>query len=499
MYTQNFQRRSDLTLSVRLFIAYLMICQPHRGLVPKLCDKYSVSRTFIYNLRKKYISIDENPVSVVEMSAELSKELSVSLLLSLRMEGKCSIESIHTIMTRLGYCCNSVGFISEKLHEVGAQLGKNLESGHVGGLKYVLCCDEIFAKNRPILVSVDPISLQILRIELSEKRESASWEAHWESLLEQGYTPIYIAKDEGTALSAAHEKTFPDAAYQSDTFHAVAHRLGLEYRKLEKSAYNAIETEYNCLYLWEKAQSDECFNKRETKYIAAKKVSDEAIDLFDKFEFLYHCLLSCFQVFDDKGKLKDLSKTTGDFDTALQYLKSLDRVGINKQVKSIEACQKNLFHFMLIAQNIVAQLAQTMDKESVEKFCLAWQTQKNHQKIKGNPARKHALKRKESYLLAEVKGMTGEQYQSTKDSTYALLDQIVQSSAAVEGLNSILRPYLNTAKNNVTQEFLNLFMFYHNHRRFYAGKRKGKTPNELFTGKPQTMDWLELIRQRIAG
>ena len=58
----------------------------------------------------------------------------------------------------------------------------------------------------------------------------------------------------------------------------------------------------------------------------------------------------------------------------------------------------------------------------------------------------------------------------------------------VENINSILRPYLNNSKNQITQEFLNLFAFYHNHRRFTAGKRKGKK---------QKKDWLMLLMDYI--
>jgi len=36
-------------------------------------------------------------------------------------------------------------------------------------------------------------------------------------------------------------------------------------------------------------------------------------------------------------------------------------------------------------------------------------------------------------------------------------------------------------------------MFYHNHRRYKARKRKGKTPMEIFTGEAQKKDWIELI------
>ncbi len=56
-----------------------------------------------------------------------------------------------------------------------------------------------------------------------------------------------------------------------------------------------------------------------------------------------------------------------------------------------------------------------------------------------------------------------------------------------------MRPYLNTTKNHVTQEQLNLIMHYHNHRRYLDGKRKGKTPMEILTGEAQTKEWVSIL------
>ena len=76
------------------------------------------------------------------------------------------------------------------------------------------------------------------------------------------------------------------------------------------------------------------------------------------------------------------------------------------------------------------------------------------------------------------------------------LDKIIQSSAIIENINSIVRAYMDTSRNRVNQEMLNLIMFYHNHRRYKAGKRKGKTPMELFTGTKQEKDWLEMLMEK---
>jgi hypothetical protein len=40
-------------------------------------------------------------------------------------------------------------------------------------------------------------------------------------------------------------------------------------------------------------------------------------------------------------------------------------------------------------------------------------------------------------------------------------------------------------------------MFYHNHRRYKAGKRKGKTPMELLTGTKQEKDWLKILMEKL--
>ena len=67
----------------------------------------------------------------------------------------------------------------------------------------------------------------------------------------------------------------------------------------------------------------------------------------------------------------------------------------------------------------------------------------------------------------------------------------------VECINSIIRPYLNASRNHITQEMLNLIMFYHNHRRYKSGERSGKTPYELLSGKLQEKDWIELLFEKI--
>ena len=134
--------------------------------------------------------------------------------------------------------------------------------------------------------------------------------------------------------------------------------------------------------------------------------------------------------------------------------------------------------------------------EALHALFLAWQWNKSVIKSK-KADRTRYCRETEQFWLEYAQGHLQENYDDVKEQVYSELDTIVQSSALVECINSIIRPYLNSSKNHVSQEALNLIMFYHNHRRYKAGKRKGKTPMELLTGKQQQEDWITLLLDQV--
>jgi len=501
MYTQEvtqsiFQRKPELTFQKRFLIAYIVIFQYSWGTITRLANKYNTSRQFIYDTVELFKENNKNYFSD-DLIDDLELFNSIKFILSQRMEGKCSIPSIATIMKRLGKENNSVGYISQTLKEIGKQVGNKLDIENADGFTFSICCDELFANQSPILVTVDPISMTILNIELSDNRKQDAWILHWQNIKEQGISIDKLINDEGTGMKAAKTLELSNVDRQADTFHAVAHRLGLYSNRLESVAYKAIENEYKSLDLLNNAKSVEVISKRHENYQKAKQETIRAIDLYENFDFLYHCLLECFQVFDNKGNLKDVQKVTDDFDLGLELIKTLENKEINKEVKSIEQCKNELFTFFKSAQQIIDTLSKTVDKDILKLFCLAWQCHKNSIKSKDS-YRKNKYLRREQYMLNDVKELIAKDYDILKRKIYNLLNHIIQSSAAVECINSLLRPYLNTSKNRVSQEFLNLFMFYHNHRRFLGGERKGKTPIEIATNTENQIDWIQLLFEKIA-
>ena len=106
--------------------------------------------------------------------------------LSLRLEGGCSLNAISAIMARFGLRWSSVGKLSETLQAMGGLLGNTitLPSGVIRLV--VFASDELFAGPQPILLTVDPQSSAILRIELTTKRQWEDWAHHWECLYDNG-------------------------------------------------------------------------------------------------------------------------------------------------------------------------------------------------------------------------------------------------------------------------------------------------------------------------
>ena len=80
--------------------------------------------------------------------------------------------------------------------------------------------------------------------------------------------------------------------------------------------------------------------------------------------------------------------------------------------------------------------------------------------------------------------LLGDEFDTLKTLVFDKLDTLVRASSLVEMVNGLIRPSCNSCTGQITQEALNLIMFYHNHHRYKSGKRQGKAPIELLTGTP---------------
>ena len=493
-----FHRRKDLTSETRFYIAFCAMMSGQWGLISQLAKEYAISRTFVYKLQKELQIATQNIFQARKgpekhLFIKNRKEQSVACALSLRLEGGCSIPSISKIMKRMGMECNSVGWISQILRQTGSILSNTIKIGRNKVLYVYLAADEIFSYSRPLLISVDPISTTILRIELSESRKTEDWINHFDELKKSGIEVVLSVSDEGSGLCSAIDSSFPQISRQSDTFHAISHRLGKWVDSLEKSAYTAIAEEYHREEVFDSAKNENVIQKRLDAYIEATTKTNQAIMLYEHYRFLYHCIINNLQVFDKAGNPCSRKDAEENIRIALDYMIGLPINKIKKEINTIYNLLDDLLNYLDIANRIVKGLIfKGIPRHIVQAFSLAWQYQKNAIKAKKKERRRH-FERKQKEQLEILATMLEGDFETVKESIYAELDKIIQSSAIVENINSIVRAFLNTSRNKINQEMLNLIMFYHNHRRYKAGKRKGKTPMELLTGKKQNKDWLEML------
>ena len=497
VFGNKFLRRPDITTFDRLQIAYEALCAQilgNWGAISALARYHNISRTFIYDTLATFEEIVELTFGESSQPADIkseNKKNAVEVMLLLRLEGKCGVGPISTIMKRLNHRFSGQGTVSEYLNHIGSLVPSGLMTED--NVRLVFLSDEIFSGNIPILITVDPISSAILKIELVDKRRAEEWSRHWLCLKKNGFEAIYYVTDEGSGLCSAHENLFTGAMRQPDTFHAVAYRLGGRLERLEESAYKAIAYEYDRKEKILSAKSEDVVSKRTGKYEQACDKAEKAMELYDSFSYLYGCILNEMKPFRHNGELRNRQQAEENIQAALEMIASLGHEKINDAVNKIRRIMPTLLNYFDIARERREGLDKlAIDQNALSSLCLAWQHHKAVIKSKKTDRRKKCADR-EQRCLEFAEGYLQEKFEIIKERVYSELDAIVQSSAMVECINSIIRPYLNTSRGQVNQNMLNLIAFYHNNRRYRAGKRANKTPMEILTGKKQDKDWTELL------
>lgn len=476
----------------------LLLQQSHSyGGITALAREYKICRAFVYTLLSTLQIVIPQIFSPIQQVVSNTKKEMIMAILSYRLEGGSSIEAISTLMNRFEMGYSSVGYIAQSLSKIGVLLASNIKTQGDKEYCVIFASDEIFSKQRPILITVEPISTVILNIELGDDRSGESWRKHFKTIESSGFKASHIASDGGIGLECGRDEALSDAIFQPDTYHAIAHRLGIWVARFEKSAYSAIEYEYSRKAVIETAKSQKVILKREQAYQDALVETSKAIELYEDFRFLYRCIINSLKPFHGDGRVRDRIEAQEEIETSLLLMESLNHKLIAQEIKTIKGVLSNLLNYFEQTKKAL-QRCETMNlkQEALQLLCAIWQWDKTLTKAKLTHRRVYARTQK-ALFIAKAKLLLQNNYEELKQRVFDELDTIIQASSIVEGVNSILRPYLDRSKNQVTQEFLNLFAFYHNHRRYRAGKRKQKTPMEILTSKREDKDWIELLTDTI--
>jgi len=488
-----FIRRPDLDHHTRIHIVRLAwLHQGVYGKMTQIAKSYQISRTFLYQLLLMANLQLETLFSDEKLLFQKDHRHLDQLLLLLRLEGKCSLLSISAILKALEYHPNSVGYLSQFFHSAGQMLPSTLLMPSKKMVFYL--SDEIFALHVPILLTIDARSTTILNIELASDRSAETWRAHFDALEEHQFFCLGMASDRGLGLVAGYQAACDMALWVADYFHEFRDLFALLHQ-LERKAYAAIVKEHDAAQKFAHAKGESNLAKRLQQYDTAHHACEQAIALYDQLALLLHLLREALYVCSPHGSLRTVENVRSELILLFDMIAELDCAAITTTLKPIYTHIDDLVVPFKQVEAIAPALRAVVPHDALEFLVLAWHHA--HFVYQAGSKQKAYHQREQDFWLACAEGLLGDAFDPLKALVFDQLDSIVRASSLVEMVNSLIRPYLNSCKGQITQETLNLIMFYHNHRRYKSGKRQGKAPLELLIGKPLEAPWWELLLQQV--
>jgi len=486
-----FIRRHDLTPHTRIEMVRLAwLNQGIYGKMTHIAQDYHISRTFLYQLMWAANLQLETLFSEQKPHVQDPHPLFEPFILLLRLEGKCSFPSMSSILKYCQYQPNSVGYLSECFHNYGAALPSTLAMAEHTVVFYL--SDEIFARHQPILVTIEAQSTAILKMQLASDRSAETWKAHFDDLGAHHFHSIGMASDRGLGLVAGYHAACQDARWVCDRFHEFRDLFDRR-RQLERKAYAAIAKEDEAAHTFHNATSEAHLHKRLQHYEHAHHACEHAIARYDQLDLLLHLLRDALHLCSPFGRLRTVAGVRSELMLLLSLIEEIDDAALLKLLPPIRSHLDDILAPFEQAEAMHVELLDLVPQQILDALVLAW----HHEHLSYQSQAKHKrYHRHESQQWLEVaEGLLDNQFEPLKAVVFEKLDAIVQASSLVELVNSFIRPYLNSSKGQITQETLNLIMFYHNHRRYKSGKRQGKAPIELLTGEALEADWVELLIQ----
>jgi hypothetical protein len=488
-----FMRRPDVDPQTRIqIVRQAWLNQGVYGQMTHIAKYYQVSRTFLYQLLLAAHLQLEVLFSDAKILFQKDHRHLEQLLLLLRLEGKCSLLSIAAIVKALEYHPNSVGYLSQFFHSAGQVLPSTLLMPSKTWVFYL--SDEIFAIHAPILVTIDARSTTILNIELASKRSAETWKAHFEALEEHHFCSLGLASDRAAGLMAGDQAACDMALWVADYFHEFRDLFEV-LPQLERKAYAAIDQEYEAARTFANAKSEANLHKRLAHYDTAHRTCEQAMALYDQLAILLHLLREALHLCSPHGRLRTQAHVRSELLLLFDMIDALDCAAMRKTLKPLRKHLDDLLVPFKQAEAIDAELRLVVPHAAVDFLVLAWHHE--HLRDQAGSKKKGYHQRERDFWLACADGLLGDAFDTLKVLVFDKLDSIIRASSLVEMVNALIRPYLHSCKGQITQEALNLIMFYHNHRRSKSGKRQGKAPIELLTGKPLEAPWWELLLQQV--
>src|SRR5215831_4231994 len=431
-----FIRRQDLTPHTRIEMVKLAwLNQGIYGKMTQIAQDYDISRTFLYqllwaaNLQLETLFSDQQPRSPAP------QPLWTPLILLLRLEGKCSIPSMSSILKYFQYQPNSVGYLSECFQHYGGALPSTLSMAEHTVVFYL--SDEIFARHQPILVTIEAHSTAILKIQLASERSAETWKAHFDDLGDHRFHSIGMASDRGRGLVAGYHAACPDARWVCDRFHEF-HDLFDRRRQLERKAYAAIAKEDEAAHTFHNAKSEANLHKRLQHYEYAYHACEQAIARYDQLDLLLHLLRDALHLCSPFGRLRTVVGVRAELMLLFSLIEEIDDAVLQKLLHPIRSHLDDILAPFEQAESMHVEVLDLVPQQILDALVLAW----HHEHLSyQSPAKQKRYHQHESQQWLDfAEGLLDNQFEPLKVVVFEKLDAIVQASALVELVNAFIRP-----------------------------------------------------------
>ena len=417
-----------------------------------------------------------------------------SAIVLLRLAGNVSLSGISEILRMQGYQNYSASMISQRLKDFGYRLPNTLNLNRPITVFYL--SDEIYACGLPILVTIDPVSTAILKIELASNCQSDTWKAHFKSIERNDIFSQGLASDRGVGIVQGYQQFQSNLIWCSDHFHEFRGLTKL-LRTLESQAYEAITREAERFRVFNNARTESNLQKQLEAFEEAKVDCEKKMANYQHVEDVLALLFPALYFFDLKtGEHRQKAEVKAELLTLMDLLDQLELDKLQKETKAIRSHIDDICVCYQQVEDIFQKLSQTIVKENLEMIGLAWQH--DHQSHQHKGAHKKYHENERDVWLEIVTPLLGKNANALIERAFEEFNGMVRTSSLIEMVNSLIRPYINECKGQISQEHLNLIMFYHNYHQYKSGKRKAKAPIELLMKMKLEKNWLELLFETIS-
>lgn len=226
--------------------------------------------------------------------------------------------------------------------------------------------DEIFAISSPILISIDPVSTAILRIELAPDRKADTWQEHFEAIREQQFIPIGLNSDRGTGLVQGYKTAVQDAVWASDPFHEFR-ELSKLCINLEKQAYAAIGVEEERLRVFNNASPSKNLEKRLQQLNDASTDCEQKIAQYQHVSDSLSILFSLLYFFDlETGEPRYPKQVESDVLTIMDLLDEVKMPKRQAETHKIRAHIDDICTCYHQVKDIFQELSKTISPEQIK-------------------------------------------------------------------------------------------------------------------------------------